>query len=110
MTGGYQGNRLSFAVAADGSRIQEVTFEGHWDCADGIEATTLGPDGSFPIEGERIEVTSVDPPDGGSTAIRFVLVGEFAGNQAAGTLRVNINALGCDTRELRWTAAPTGAA
>ena len=106
VTGGYQGNRLSFTLSPDASQVEDVTFEGHWDCADGIETTTAGPDGSFPVENGRLEITSVDPPDGGATATRFVLAGQLAEARAEGTVRININALGCDTGELAWSAAP----
>ena len=57
-------------------------------------------------ESDRLDLTSVDPPDGGATATRFVMAGSFAGPSAEGTLRANLNALGCGTGELRWTAAP----
>ncbi len=106
VTGGYTGNRLSFTMGEDGATAGDILFEGHWDCADGIETTTSGPSGTFPIENGRLEITSVDPPDGGATATRFVLAGTFADGRATGTLRVNINALGCDTGELAWSAAP----
>ena len=106
VTGGYTGNTLTFTVAGDGATVADLTFEGHWDCADGIETATLGPTGSFPIEADRLDLTSVDPPDGGATATRFVLAGAFTGARAEGTLRVNLNALGCDTGELSWSATP----
>ena len=106
VTGGYQGNTLAFTVDEGGTRASDLTFQGHWDCEDGIEQTTLGPTGSFPIESDRLDVTSVDPPDGGATAIRFVLAGLFTDGRAEGTLRINLNALGCDTGELSWTATP----
>ncbi len=108
-TGGYTGNRISFTVAGGGGSISDVMFEGHWDCTDGIESTTSGPSGTHPMEGGRIAVTSVDPPGGGATATRFVMQGQMEPGRASGTLRINLNALGCDTRELKWTAAPAGA-
>lgn len=108
-TGGYKGNRISFVVSDDGSRISDVTFEGHWDCSDGIEMTTSGPTGTHPVQGDRIDITSVEPEGGGATATRFVMVGRMEPARAGGTLRINLNALGCDTRNLQWTATPQGA-
>ena len=93
-------------VSPDGSRVSDVTFEGHWDCSDGIEMTTSGPSGEFPLSGNRIQITSVEPEGGGATATRFVMDGTVEGGRASGTLRINLNALGCDTRQLSWTAAP----
>lgn len=106
VTGGYTGNRISFVVADGGSRLEDITFEGHWDCADGIDQTTLGPTGSHPVVGGAIRVDAVEPPDGGATAQRFTMDGAISGTAASGTLRISINALGCDTRVLRWSAAP----
>lgn len=106
VTGGYTGNQLSFVISADRSRVEDIVFQGHWDCADGIETTTSGPSGSFPVDQGRIEITSVDPPDGGATATRFVLTGQLSADRAQGTLRINLNALGCDTRVLSWSATP----
>ncbi len=104
VTGGYDGNRISFAV--EGGAVRDVTFQGHWDCADGIETTTMGPEGSFPVAGGKLAITSVAPPDGGASATRFVMEGSFSAATASGTLRASITGLGCDTRVLRWTAAP----
>jgi hypothetical protein len=105
-TGGYTGNRISFTVSADGARMEDITFEGHWDCADGIETATLGPAAAFPLSGDTISVLSVEPENGGATAQRFDMQGRVAEGRASGTVRINLNALGCDTRVLRWTAAP----
>jgi len=106
VTGGYTGNRISFAVSPDGARMEDITFQGHWDCEDGIESTTLGPTAGFSLAGDTISILSVEPEDGGATAQRFDMQGRFADGRAAGTLRINLNALGCDTRVLSWTAAP----
>lgn len=106
VTGGYTGNRIAFTLADGGARIADIVFTGHWDCADGIETTTSGPSAAFPVSGGRIAIESAEPPGGGATATRFVMNGQLAGDSASGTLRVNINALGCDTRELSWSAAP----
>lgn len=106
VTGGYKGNRISFVVADGGASVGDVVFEGHWDCSDGIETTTSGPTGSFPLQGSTLAIESVDPPGGGATATRFVLNGQIRADGAEGTLRINLNALGCDTRQLSWTAAP----
>lgn len=105
-TGGYTGNRISFTVSPDGARMEDVTFEGHWDCEDGIETATLGPTAAFPLTGDSISILSVEPEDGGATAQRFDMQGRFAGGRASGTVRINLNALGCDTRVLSWSAAP----
>lgn len=109
VTGGYKGNRIAFVVADGGARIQDVVFEGHWDCSDGIEMTTQGPSGSHPLEGGRVKLVSVDPEGGGATATRFEMEGQLGGAKAEGTLRINLNALGCDTRVLHWSAAPADA-
>lgn len=105
-TGGYQGNRISFTVTPDGARMEDIVFEGHWDCEDGIDMTTLGPTPGFAITGDTIAILSVEPEDGGATAQRFDMQGRFADGRASGTLRINLNALGCDTRLLSWSAAP----
>jgi hypothetical protein len=104
VTGGYTGNRISFTVSADGARMEDITFEGHWDCEDGIETATLGPTAPAPLAGDTIAVLSVEPEDGGATAQRFDMQGRFAEGRASGTLRINLNALGCDTRVLSWSA------
>ncbi|MEJ7675429.1 MAG: hypothetical protein WKF59_22645 [Chitinophagaceae bacterium] len=42
--------------------------------------------------------------DGGATAWRFDLEATIEGNTANGKFRMNINALGCNTGTLQWTA------
>lgn len=106
VTGGYKGNQIMFGVSPDGGQISGIAFQGHWDCSDGIEMTTSGPEGAYPVTAGRVKVSSVEPPDGGATAIRFEMEGQMGAASASGTLRINLNALGCDTRVLTWTAAP----
>ena len=60
-TGGYTGNRLTVTLSPDGARISDISFQGHWDCADGIDQTTLGPDGSFAVSGGALPHPDLAP-------------------------------------------------
>lgn len=110
LSNGMKGDKISFIVSPDGKRLSELTFSGYWRCSGKLEQTTVGPDSSFNIVNGKVSGVAVDPPNGGSTAWRFEVDGEFTGKAAAkGTFRMNINNLGCDTYKLQWTAAPVGA-
>ena len=103
-TNGMKGAKISFEVSADGKEMKDVTFQGYWRCDGKLDLTTLGPKKSFSIEGKIVSGVITEPEGGGATAARFELHGEFKGDSAVGTFRMNINALACDTYVLNWTA------
>lgn len=108
ISNGMKGDKISFVVSADGKRLSNLTFTGYWRCNGKLESTTVGPKDTFQIQNGKVSGVVTDPPGGGSTAWRFDLQGNFTGKMAAtGSFRMNINALGCDTYKLQWTAAPT---
>ncbi len=100
------GDKISFVLSADGKTIKDVTFSGYWRCSGRLEQTTVGPEKGFAVRNGKINGVVVDSPNGGATAWRFELHGALKGKSAVGTFRMNINALGCDTYVLKWTAAP----
>ncbi|RYF90318.1 MAG: hypothetical protein EOO03_03970 [Chitinophagaceae bacterium] len=104
ISNGMKGDSLSFDVSADGKKLENLTFKGYWRCSGRLESTTVGPDGAFTINGNKVDQHIAEPPDGGSTAWRFKLVADIGATAASGTFRMNINNLGCDTYELKWTA------
>ncbi|RTQ53762.1 hypothetical protein EJV47_03235 [Hymenobacter gummosus] len=106
ISNGMKGDKISFDVAPDGKTVSNVTFEGYWRCSGKLEQTTAGPEKAFPVQGGKIRGVVVDPPNGGATAWRYELEGDLSKAAAKGTFRMNINALGCDTYKLQWTAAP----
>jgi hypothetical protein len=111
VSNGMKGDKISFVVAPDGKTLTDLTFSGYWRCSGKLEQTTIGPDSDFAIKGGKVSGVVVDPAGGGATAWRYDLQGDFTGKAAAkGTFRMNINALGCDTYQLQWTAAPVGPA
>jgi hypothetical protein len=103
---GMKGDKISFVLSADGKRVQDVTFQGYWRCSGRLEMITIGPESEkgFPVVNGKVDGVIVEPEDGGSTAFRFELHGIIKGNKASGTYRMNINALGCDSYKLNWTA------
>ena len=103
-TNGMKQTYISFDVAADGKKVENVTFKGYWRCDGKLEQTTLGPEKAFPLKGNRADGVIVEPEGGGSTAMRFEFHGVFKGSEAEGTFRINLNALGCDTYKLNWKA------
>ncbi len=107
ISNGMKGDSLSFDISADGKKLENLTFKGYWRCAGRQERTTVGPDGAITIVGNKVNEHISEPPNGGSTAWRFKLVADIKGNTAAGTFRMNINNLGCDSYELKWTAKAT---
>ena len=98
-TGGYKGNRISFVVSDDGSRISDVTFEGTGTVQRRHRDDHLRSHRHLPGAGRIGGLTSVDRRAAGVTATRFVMEGRMEPARAAGTLRINLNALGCDTGE-----------
>lgn len=62
------------------------------------------PKKSFAIANNTVISILVEPEGGGATATRYELKASFKGIKAEGTFRMNINALGCDTRVLTWKA------
>jgi len=99
-----KGDKISFDVSPDGKKLQNLTFIGYWRCSGRLEQTTAGPEGSFDIVNGKASGSISEPPNGGSTAWRFQIDATLNGNDAAGTFRMNINNLGCDSYLLKWTA------
>lgn len=102
---GMKGAKLTFTLSADGKSISDVTFIGYWRCSGKLELTTLGPSRAVNVQNGNISAIVVEPENGGATAMRYEINGTIKGNQASGTFRMNLNALGCDTYKLNWTAA-----
>lgn len=103
-TNGYKGATISFDLSADGKQLENLTFNGYWRCSRGLELITMGPDKAFPIENGIVASVIVEPENGGASAFRFDLNAIIEAKSAKGTLRININGLGCDTYKLNWTA------
>lgn len=103
---GMKGAKISFDVAPDGKTVSEVTFQGYWRCSGKLDLTTAGPTHNFAVKNGAFGGVVVDPPAGGATAWRFDVKGTLDQSKASGTFRMNINALGCDSYLLNWTAAP----
>lgn len=101
---GYKGAKISFNISSDGKRLENLTFDGYWRCSGGIEQITMGPDKSYPIQNGLVAGVITEPENGGSSAFRFDLNATIGSKSASGTLRINLNALGCDTYKLNWTA------
>jgi len=101
---GYKGATISFDITADGKRLENLTFKGYWRCSGRTEQITMGPDKSYAIQNGVVTGVITEPENGGSSAFRFDLNAVVGSKTASGTLRININALSCDTYLLKWTA------
>lgn len=101
---GLTGATISFIIPDGGKELKELTFQGYWRCDGKLDLTTIGPEKSFVIENNSVSGIIVEPEDGGATAMRYELHARFNGDSAQGTFRMNINALGCDTYQLNWSA------
>ncbi len=102
---GMKGDSIFFNISQDGKRLENLTFKGYWRCNGRLESMLAGPDGSFPIENNRVSGNITEPPDGGSTAWWFELEADLKGSSASGNFRMAINNMGCDTYKLKWTAS-----
>ena len=101
---GMKETSISFDISDDGSKLENLTFSGYWRCNGELEQDILGPEKSFDIVDNKVDGTITEPEDGDATAIRYELHATIDGDNAQGTFRMNINALGCDTYVLNWTA------
>ncbi|RYY40494.1 MAG: hypothetical protein EOO08_05010 [Chitinophagaceae bacterium] len=104
ISNGMKGDSLFFEISPDGRQLRNLTFKGYWRCSGRLEQTTVGPEGSFAVVGGKAKGHLAEPPGGGSTAWRFEIDASISRTTAAGTFRMNINNLGCDTYLLKWTA------
>ncbi|RYY70157.1 MAG: hypothetical protein EOO13_07440 [Chitinophagaceae bacterium] len=105
VSNGMKGDSISFDVSSDGSKMQNFLFKGYWRCSGRLEQqSNAGPQGSFTISNGKVDDHISEPPNGGATAWRYEVKATIAGAGASGTFRMNINALGCDTYVLKWTA------
>lgn len=104
-TNGMKQTYISFDVSANGKQLKNLTFKGYWYCSGKLTQDVMGPEKSFSITNNVVNGVITEPEGGGATATRYDLKAAFKGNKAEGTFRMNINALGCDTRVLTWTAA-----
>ncbi len=98
---GMKGNKISFDV--DGNELKNLTFEGYWHCEGKLDLTTLGPEKSFTIKGNKVDQAIIEP-EGDWAPFHFDLKATINGNQASGTLRIANVKAGCDTYKLEWTA------
>ena len=101
---GMKGDSIFFNLSPDGKRMENLTFKGYWRCSGKLEQIVAGPGEAFGINAGKIKGHISEPPDGGSTAWRFDLEATINEHTAAGSFRMNINNLGCDTYKLQWTA------
>jgi hypothetical protein len=101
---GMKGAKFTFTLSADGKTMNDITFRGYWRCSGKLDLTTLGPSKGIKVQNGIIDAIVVEPENGGATAMRYELHGTIKGSQASGTFRMNLNALGCDTYKLNWTA------
>ena len=102
---GMKGDKISFLVSPDGKTLSDLTFDGYWQCSGRLERQVVGPKDLFTIVDGKVSGVALDPPTGSSW--RFELQGDFTGKSAAaGTFRMNITGLGCDSHQLQWAAAP----
>jgi hypothetical protein len=104
ISNGFKGDTIRFDISADGKRLENLIFTGYWRCSGSIEQITMGPDKSYLIRNGKVAGLIIEPEGGGATAFRFDLNAVIAGKTASGTLRINLNAMGCDTHLLKWTA------
>ena len=105
LTGGMKGDSIFFDVNAAGTKLENLTFKGYWRCNGKLEQErAAGPMGAFSLLNGKVNDHISEPPDGGATAWRFDLEATIEGNTATGKFRMNINALGCNTGTLQWTA------
>jgi hypothetical protein len=103
-TNGMKQTFISFDVSEDGKELKELTFTGYWRCDGKLDQTTLGPKKTIAITDNKADGVITEPEGGGATAIRYELHASFNGDHAQGSFRMNINALGCDTYKLEWSA------
>lgn len=98
---GMKGATISFDIAGD--QLSNLTFEGYWRCDGKLDLTTLGPEESFTIEGNKVDGVIIEPKDG-PAPFRYELHGNMDGDEASGTFRLSNIPAGCDTYVLNWTA------
>ena len=108
ISNGFKGDVITFNLSDDGKRLENLTFKGYWRCSGTLEQITMGPEKSFSVKNGKVEGIITEPENGGATAFRFNLNGNVGPKTASGTLRINLNALGCDTYLLKWTASRGG--
>jgi hypothetical protein len=108
VTGGFQGDEISFTVSDDGARISDVVFTGHWRCRDGgssFSSTKTMDVGHVPGEFS----VAADGTFGGEQREPYLLwtvTGQPDGSGGGqGTIRIEYDTE-CDTYKLDWTARP----
>jgi hypothetical protein len=101
-TNGMKQTFISFDISEDGTKLQNLTFNGYWYCDGKLTQDILGPEESFHIKDEAVDGVIVDK----TSYTRFELKAKLGEEKAEGTFRMSITGLGCDTRVLTWTAAP----
>lgn len=105
VSNGMKGDKISFDISADDTKLENLTFTGYWRCSGRLESTTAGPEAAFDIIQNKVSAEIAEPPNGGSSAWRFEFDAVISGKNASGTFRMNINNLGCDSYVLKWTAS-----
>jgi hypothetical protein len=105
---GISGNKLTFRVSADGSRLEDVTFTGHWRCGPTPSSRTIKVmdvphvPGAFTVTAGTFSEVKKEP------YLAWTFEGRFtSATEATGTFRAEYD-IECDTHAINWTARPVG--
>lgn len=108
VSNGYKGDKLTFTVSADGKRVENVEFTGHWRSRSyGAEVLMdLDPPKPYTISKDSFSAVQQEEKAG----MWWEFIGKFtSATTAEGSYRCSFAGGENDTYKLKWTAKPVGA-
>jgi hypothetical protein len=108
VSNGYKGDKLTFTVSADGKRVENVEFTGHWRSRSSRTEVLMNLDPPNPFAISKGSFSAVQREE--SAGMWWEFIGNFTSATAAeGSYRCTFAGGENDTYKLKWTAKYIGA-
>ena len=108
VSNGYKGDKLTFTVSADGKRIENVEFTGHWRSRSSRTEVLMNLDPPNPFAISKGSFSAVQREE--SAGMWWEFIGNFTSAiTAEGSYRCTFAGGENDTYKLKWTAKYVGA-
>lgn len=107
VSNGYKGDKLTFTVSADGKRVENVEFTGHWRSRSSRTEVLMNLDPPNPFTISKGNFSAVQREE--SAGMWWEFIGSFTSAATAeGSYRCTFAGGENDTYKLKWTAKHVG--
>jgi hypothetical protein len=107
VSNGFKGDQLTFTVSADGKRIENVVFKGHWRSRASRTEVLMDLDPPKPFDIIKNSFSGVQQEE--KAGMWWEFIGKFtSATTAEGSYRCSFAGGENDTYQLKWTAKRAG--